>query len=95
MKLFHNDTDNPVSFGCYAELGIHVFNFTHLQPLDKVRELVGPEMCLMGNVPPLEVLAQGHAGGGPAERGGMPSGTPVHQGLAAVGRRRHLAGHTG
>lgn len=58
MKLFHNDTNNPVSFGCYAELGIHVFNFTHLQSLDKVREQVGPAMCLMGNVPPLEVLAQ-------------------------------------
>jgi hypothetical protein len=59
VKLFHNDTNNPVSFGCYTELGVRVFNFTHLQPLDKVRELVGPEMCLMGNVPPLEVLAKG------------------------------------
>jgi len=59
LKCFHNDTNNPVSFGCYAELGIRVFNFTHLQPLDKVRQLVGPEMCLMGNVPPLEVLAKG------------------------------------
>jgi uroporphyrinogen-III decarboxylase len=59
MKFFHNDTNNPASFGCYAELGIHVLNFTHLQPLDKVRELVGPTVCLMGNVPPLDVLARG------------------------------------
>jgi uroporphyrinogen-III decarboxylase len=59
LKLFHNDTNNPASFGCYAELGIRVFNFSHLQPLDKVRDLVGPEMCLMGNVPPLEVLSRG------------------------------------
>ncbi|MHB8952357.1 MAG: uroporphyrinogen decarboxylase family protein [Pirellulaceae bacterium] len=59
LKFFHNDTNNPVSFGCYAELGIRVLNFTHLQLLDTIRELVGPEMCLMGNVPPLDVLVRG------------------------------------
>jgi hypothetical protein len=52
--MFHNDTDNPASFKFLADLGIHVFNFTHLQSLAKVRELVGPEVCLLGNVPPLE-----------------------------------------
>jgi uroporphyrinogen decarboxylase len=59
IKIFHNDTDNPVSYRHLRDLGIHIFNFTHLQPLDKVRGLVGPDLCLMGNVPPLEVLAQG------------------------------------
>ena len=59
LKVFHNDTDNPVSYRYLADLGIHSFNFTHLQPLAQVRELVGPQICLIGNVPPLEVLAQG------------------------------------
>jgi uroporphyrinogen-III decarboxylase len=59
VKLFHNDTDNPVSYKFLHELGIHIFNFTHLQPLARVRELVGPDLCLLGNVPPLEILAQG------------------------------------
>jgi uroporphyrinogen decarboxylase len=59
VKMFHNDTDNPVSYRFLQGLGIHVFNFTHLQPIANVRELVGPDVCLMGNVPPLEVLAQG------------------------------------
>lgn len=59
VKVFHNDTDNPVSYPLLPSLGIHVFNFTHLQPLAKVRQLVGPELCLLGNVPPLDVLAQG------------------------------------
>jgi uroporphyrinogen decarboxylase len=59
LKLFHNDTDNPVSYPLLRNLGIHGFNFTHLQPLAKVRAQVGPELCLLGNVPPLEVLAQG------------------------------------
>jgi uroporphyrinogen-III decarboxylase len=59
VKIFHNDTDNPVSYPYVHELGVHVFNFTHLQRLAKVRNLVGPELCLMGNVPPLDVLAKG------------------------------------
>ncbi|MCL4176445.1 MAG: uroporphyrinogen decarboxylase family protein [Verrucomicrobia bacterium] len=59
LKVFHNDTNNAVSYRHMADLGIHIFNFTHLQPLDQVRRLVGPDLCLMGNVPPLEVLAEG------------------------------------
>jgi uroporphyrinogen decarboxylase len=59
VKIFHNDTDNPASYPHFRDLGIHIFNFTHLQPLSKVRGLIGPGVCLMGNVPPLEVLAQG------------------------------------
>ena len=59
VKMFHNDTDNPVSYRFLSKLGIHIFNFTHLQPLAKVRDLVGPDLCLLGNIPPLEVLAQG------------------------------------
>ena len=59
VRIFHNDTDNPVSYKYLRELGVQIFNFTHRQPIAKVRELAGPEVCLMGNVPPLEVLAQG------------------------------------
>jgi uroporphyrinogen decarboxylase len=59
VKMFHNDTDNPVSYKHVADLGARIFNFTHLQPLDKVRALVGPDVCLLGNVPPLEALVKG------------------------------------
>jgi len=59
LKLFHNDTNNPVSYPHLSSLGVHVFNFTHEQPIAKVRALSGPDLCLMGNVPPLGVLAQG------------------------------------
>jgi uroporphyrinogen decarboxylase len=59
IKMFHNDTNNPSCYCHLPKLGIHLFNFTHQQPLAKVRALVGPEICLVGNIPPLEVLAQG------------------------------------
>jgi uroporphyrinogen decarboxylase len=59
LKVFHNDTDNPVSYKHLRDLGIHIFNFTHLQPIAKVRSLVGSDLCLMGNVAPLETLVRG------------------------------------
>lgn len=59
IKMFHNDNFNTVSFKYLADLKIHIFNFTHLISIDKARELVGDNICLMGNVPPLDVLARG------------------------------------
>ncbi|MBN1147641.1 MAG: uroporphyrinogen decarboxylase family protein [Anaerolineales bacterium] len=59
VKLFHNDMDNPVSYPHLWELPVHIFNFTHLISLGKARKLVGPKVCLMGNVAPLDVLTKG------------------------------------
>lgn len=59
LKIFHNDTVNPVSYPFLPELGIDIFNFTHQCPLQQARELIGPKVCLMGNVPPLDILANG------------------------------------
>jgi uroporphyrinogen-III decarboxylase len=59
LKVFHNDMDSVVSYPFLKELGVDIFNFTHLQPLSKVRDLVGDQICLMGNIPPLDVLAKG------------------------------------
>ena len=59
VKILHNDTDSPVCYPFIRDIGAHVFNFTHLKSISSVRTLVGDTVCLMGNVAPLEVLAQG------------------------------------
>lgn len=59
IKIFHNDMDNPTSFKYLHEWPINIFNFSHKIDLATARELVGPDICLMGNIPPLEVLASG------------------------------------
>ena len=59
VKFFHNDMDNAVSYPHLWELPVHIFNFTHLIRIDEVREMVGPKVCLMGNVAPLDVLTKG------------------------------------
>lgn len=62
IKFFHNDMDNATSFKFLREWPINIFNFSHKIDLAKARELIGPDICLMGNVPPLEVLTQGTPG---------------------------------
>lgn len=61
VKIFHNDMDNPCSYPYLHELGVNIFNFTHLQDIASVRQAVGDKVCLMGNVAPLDVLAQATA----------------------------------
>ncbi|AOQ22839.1 Uroporphyrinogen decarboxylase [Moorella thermoacetica] len=59
IKMYHNDSDNIVCFSYLQDLSINIFNFTHLQDIAKVRQLVGNKICLLGNIPPLDVLTNG------------------------------------
>lgn len=59
IKFFHNDMDNPISFKYLREWPVDIFNFSHKIAIDKARELVGPDVCLMGNIPPLDILVNG------------------------------------
>lgn len=59
IKMYHNDSDNVVCFSYLEDLSINIFNFTHLQDITRVRQLVGEKICLLGNIPPLDVLTNG------------------------------------
>ena len=59
IGIYHNDTPNAVMIGGLSTIGMDVFNFTHEIDIVKVRELIGPDIVLMGNVPPLDVLVRG------------------------------------
>jgi len=41
------------------EMGVNVFNFSFNHSLGKIRELSGPDVVLVGNIPPRDVLASG------------------------------------
>lgn len=59
LHLFHDDTPNENVLPVLADVGIDVFNFSgEIDPL-RARELLGPEIVLMGNIPPLDVLVRG------------------------------------
>jgi uroporphyrinogen decarboxylase len=59
VKIYHNDTNNNVYYKYLPDLGINIFNFTHLQNIKDVYEMTQGKICLMGNVPPLDILVKG------------------------------------
>ncbi|TVR74662.1 MAG: uroporphyrinogen decarboxylase [Spirochaetaceae bacterium] len=59
VKALHNDTPNPVSFRHIADLGVNIFNFTHLVPIPELRQMVGDSVVLMGNISPLDIMVNG------------------------------------
>jgi uroporphyrinogen decarboxylase len=38
-------------------MGVHLFNFSFEHSMNEIRELAGPEIALIGNLPPRDVLA--------------------------------------
>ncbi len=59
LKIYHNDTEGDTYYGCVADLGVNIFNFTHNREISEVRAKVGNKVCLLGNIPPLDELALG------------------------------------
>jgi uroporphyrinogen-III decarboxylase len=58
VRVYHNDTPCPHLLTRLAELPFEVFNFSHETDIADVRAAM-PAHVLMGNVPPLSVMAQG------------------------------------
>ncbi|MCL4396151.1 MAG: uroporphyrinogen decarboxylase family protein [Chloroflexi bacterium] len=58
IRIYHNDTPCPHLLTRLAEVGYEVFNFSHLMDIAEVQAKM-PDTVLMGNVPPLDVMARG------------------------------------
>jgi uroporphyrinogen-III decarboxylase len=59
IKILHDDAPNPKVFPGLATTGMDVFNFSHTTDLSEARRLLGPDIVLMGNLPPLDLLVRG------------------------------------
>ena len=62
IHIFHDDTPNEKVYPGLAGIGMDVFNFSHEISPGRARELLGSDIVLMGNVPPLDVLVRGSIG---------------------------------
>ena len=60
VKVYHNDSNINHILEDLAGTGFHVLNFSHNLDIGVVWERIGNKICLMGNVPPLDVLAKGN-----------------------------------
>jgi uroporphyrinogen decarboxylase len=59
IRIYHNDTPCPHLLSRIGLVPFEVWNFSHEMDIAVVREAVGPELVLLGNVSPLDTLARG------------------------------------
>ncbi len=59
IRFFHNDANGLVSTPFIREMGVNLYNFSFEHSINEIRELAGPEVVLLGNLPPRDVLASG------------------------------------
>ncbi len=59
IHIYHNDTPNANMLSGLATIGMDVFNFSHEVDIARARADLGPDVVLMGNIPPLDVLVRG------------------------------------
>jgi uroporphyrinogen decarboxylase len=57
LNFFHNDAQGLISTPYLKDMGVHLYNFSFEHSMKEIRELAGPEIALLGNLPPRDVLA--------------------------------------
>jgi uroporphyrinogen decarboxylase len=58
-RFLHNDADGLITAKNLKEMNVNMFNFSFNHSMGEIRDLAGPEVILVGNVPPRDVLAAG------------------------------------
>ncbi|NLN93860.1 MAG: uroporphyrinogen decarboxylase [Candidatus Hydrogenedens sp.] len=59
VRFFHNDAEGLICAPYLPALGVNLFNFSHLHSIAEMQALTGGKVTLLGNIAPLETLAQG------------------------------------
>jgi uroporphyrinogen decarboxylase len=59
VKVYHNDARIDPFLEDLPDVGFDVLNWTHKLDLSEVRRRTGGKICLMGNVPPLDLGVRG------------------------------------
>jgi uroporphyrinogen decarboxylase len=59
VRFLHNDADGLITAKNLNEMGVNMFNFSFNHSMGEIRNLTGPEVVLVGNIPPRDVLAAG------------------------------------
>jgi uroporphyrinogen decarboxylase len=59
VKVYHNDARIAPFLEDLAKVGFDVLNFSHTLDISEARNRTGGKICLMGNVPPLEIGVRG------------------------------------
>jgi uroporphyrinogen-III decarboxylase len=61
-RFLHNDADGLITARNLEEIGVNMFNFSFNHSMGEIRELAGPNVILVGNIPARDVLGSGTPG---------------------------------
>jgi uroporphyrinogen decarboxylase len=59
VRFLHNDADGLITARNLREMGVNMFNFSFNHTMGEIRELAGPDVILVGNIPARDVLGSG------------------------------------
>jgi uroporphyrinogen-III decarboxylase len=59
VRFLHNDSEGLITAKNLNEMGVNMFNFSFNHAMGEIRRLSGPDVILVGNIPPRDVLAAG------------------------------------
>jgi 5-methyltetrahydrofolate--homocysteine methyltransferase len=59
QRWYHNDGNATAILEGIAEAGIQCFHFGYQVDLEHIKSTIGDRVCLMGSIPPLQVLREG------------------------------------
>jgi len=59
VKFLHNDAEGLITAKNLKAMGVNMFNFSFNHSMGEIRNLAGPGVVLVGNIPPRDVLASG------------------------------------
>jgi uroporphyrinogen-III decarboxylase len=58
-RFLHNDSEGLITAKYLKEMDVNMFNFSFDHSIGEIRKLSGPDVVLVGNVPPRDVMAAG------------------------------------
>lgn len=61
VKMFHNDNfgNGYITFPYISDLGVNIFNTSYMADINIAREKLGDKVCLLGLIPPRDILGAG------------------------------------
>ena len=58
-RFLHNDAQGLITAKHMQDINVNMFNFSFEHSMGEIRNLAGPDVILVGNIPPRDVLAAG------------------------------------
>ena len=59
VRFLHNDAEGLITSRHLKEMGVNMFNFSYRHSMGEIRDLAGPGVILVGNIPPRDIMAAG------------------------------------